>query len=82
MRSARFITRSLLFLLVFLMQHMLYAQETRLLRQPSKQKIDSVSVSKGVDIQLQIAVEEALKLADKEPLPKINHPEFPKPARN
>jgi len=47
-----------------------------------EQKMDALSVSKGVDIQLQVAVEEALKLVDKEPFPKVIRPEFSKPARN
>ncbi len=47
-----------------------------------EQKMDALSVSKGQDIQLQVAVQEALKLVEKEPLPKIAHPGYSKPARN
>jgi tricorn protease len=47
-----------------------------------EQKTDALSVSRGIDPQLAKAVEEALRLLEKEPTPKINHPEYPKPAKN
>ncbi|MGC4034916.1 MAG: PDZ domain-containing protein [Chitinophagaceae bacterium] len=47
-----------------------------------EQKIDALSASKGRDVQLEKAVEEVLKLLEKEPTPKVVHPEYSKPARN
>jgi tricorn protease len=45
-----------------------------------EQKIDAVSVSKGIDLQLERAVQEVLKLVEKEPAPVIKHPPYSKPA--
>ncbi|MEJ0101291.1 MAG: PDZ domain-containing protein [Bacteroidota bacterium] len=47
-----------------------------------EQKIDALSVSKGRDVQLEKAVEEVLKLLEKEPRPKVVHPDYSKPAKN
>ena len=47
-----------------------------------EQKMDALSVSKGRDVQLEKAVEEVLKLLEKEPTPKVVHPEYSKPAKN
>jgi tricorn protease len=47
-----------------------------------EQKMDALSVSKGIDPQLERAVEEVLKLLQKEPTPAITHPPYSKPAKN
>jgi tricorn protease len=47
-----------------------------------EQKMDALSVSKGIDPQLERAVEEVLKLLQKEPAPVITHPPYSKPAKN
>ena len=47
-----------------------------------EQKMDALSVSKGMDPQLERAVEEVLKLLQKEPTPVITHPPYSKPAKN
>ena len=47
-----------------------------------EQKMDALSVSKGIDPQLVKAVEEVLKLVAKEPAPVITHPPYSKPAKN
>ncbi|HMH23742.1 MAG TPA: PDZ domain-containing protein [Puia sp.] len=44
-------------------------------------KIDAASVAKGKDLQLEKAVEEALKLVEKEPRPSGEHPPYPRPAK-
>jgi tricorn protease len=44
--------------------------------------VDANSYSKGIDLQLQKAVEEVLKLLEKEPSPKVIHPEYSKSAKN
>ena len=46
-----------------------------------EQKIDAVSVSKGKDIQLEKAVQEVLKMLEKEPKPNVVHPPYSRPAR-
>ncbi|HET6256708.1 MAG TPA: PDZ domain-containing protein [Puia sp.] len=43
-------------------------------------KLDAASVSKGRDVQLERAVEECLKLLEKEPAPTVTHPPYSKPA--
>jgi len=45
-----------------------------------EQKIDAVSVSKGIDLQLEKAVQEVLKLVEKEPVHDIKHPPYSRPA--
>jgi len=45
-----------------------------------EQKIDAVSLSKGRDVQLERAVEECLKLLQKEPTPAVEHPPYSKTA--
>ena len=45
-----------------------------------EQKITALSVSKGIDLQLQKGVEEALKLLEKEPMPIIKVPAYLTPA--
>ena len=47
-----------------------------------EQRIDALSASKGRDVQLEKAVEEVLKLLEKEPTPKVAHPDYSKPAKN
>ncbi len=47
-----------------------------------EQKMDALSVSKGIDPQLVKAVEEVLKLVAKEPAPVFTHPPYSKPAKN
>jgi tricorn protease len=46
-----------------------------------EQKITAVSVSKGNDLQLEKAVEETLKLLEKEPLPTVKNPAYSTPAK-
>lgn len=46
-----------------------------------EQKIDAVSVSKGRDIQLEKAVQEVLKMLEKEPKPNFVHPPYSKPGK-
>jgi tricorn protease len=46
-----------------------------------EQKIDAVSVSKGRDAQLEKAVQEVLKMLEKEPKPVVTHPPYSKPAK-
>ncbi len=43
-------------------------------------KWDAGSVSKGRDVQLERAVEECLRLLEKEPTPTVTHPPYSKPA--
>jgi tricorn protease len=45
-----------------------------------EQKLDAVSVSQGRDVQLERAVQEVLKLLEKEPVKKITYPKYSKPA--
>ena len=45
-----------------------------------EQKLDAVSVSQGRDVQLERAVQEVLKLLEKEPLKKITYPTYSTPA--
>ncbi len=47
-----------------------------------EQKNDALSVSKGIDAQLEKAVEQVLRLLDKEPTPKFTHPDYSRPAKN
>lgn len=47
-----------------------------------EQKIDALSASKGRDVQLEKAVEEVLKMLEKEPTPKVVHPPYSRPAKN
>ena len=46
-----------------------------------EQKITSLSVSQGRDLQLERGVEEALKLLEKEPTPSVNVPPYSTPAK-
>ena len=46
-----------------------------------EQKIDALSVSKGRDAQLEKAVQEVLKMLEKEPKPVVTHPPYSKPAK-
>ncbi|HSC53154.1 MAG TPA: PDZ domain-containing protein [Phnomibacter sp.] len=46
-----------------------------------EQKITALSVSKGRDLQLEKAVEEALKLLEKEPWPEVKNPPYSTPAK-
>ena len=46
-----------------------------------EQKISAVAVSKGRDLQLERAVEEALKLLEKEPWPEVKKPGYSTPGR-
>jgi tricorn protease len=46
-----------------------------------EQKISAVAVSKGKDLQLEKAVEETLKLLEKEPWPSVKNPPYATPAR-
>jgi tricorn protease len=43
-------------------------------------KLDAASVSKGRDVQLERAVEECLRLLEKEPTPTVTHPPYSRPA--
>ena len=45
-----------------------------------EQKLDALTVSQGRDIQLERAVQEVLKLLEKEPAKKITYPTYSKPA--
>ncbi|HEV3327461.1 MAG TPA: PDZ domain-containing protein, partial [Puia sp.] len=45
-----------------------------------EQKLDAVSVAKGRDVQLERAVEECLRLLEKEPVPSVAHPPYSRPA--
>ena len=45
------------------------------------QKISAIAVSTGHDLQLEKAVEEALKLLQKEPWPSVVNPAYSTPAR-
>jgi tricorn protease len=45
-----------------------------------EQKLDAVSVARGRDVQLERAVEECLRLLEKEPVPMVTHPPYSKPA--
>jgi len=47
-----------------------------------EQKISAIAVSKGSDLQLEKAVEETLKLLEKEPFPSVKKPPYPTPAKN
>jgi tricorn protease len=46
-----------------------------------EQNISAKAVSNGIDLQLQKAVEEALKLLDKEPMPTIKYPPYSTPGK-
>ena len=46
-----------------------------------EQKITAAAVSKGQDLQLERAVEETLKLLDKEPWPQVKNPSYSTPAK-
>jgi tricorn protease len=46
-----------------------------------EQKLDAVSVSKGIDPQLERAVQECLRLLQQEPQPSMEHPAYSTPAR-
>ncbi len=46
-----------------------------------EQKIDAVSFSKGRDIQLEKAVQEVLKMLEKEPKQNVVHPPYSKPGK-
>lgn len=46
-----------------------------------EQKITAVAVSQGKDLQLERAVEETLKLLEKEPWPAVKNPQYPTPAK-
>ena len=45
-----------------------------------EQKIAAAAVSKGKDLQLERAVQECLRLLEKEPRPSLEHPPYSKPA--
>jgi tricorn protease len=45
-----------------------------------EQKLDAITVSEGRDVQLERAVQEVLKLLEKEPTKKITYPRYSKPA--
>jgi tricorn protease len=45
-----------------------------------EQKLDAITVSEGRDVQLERAVQEVLKLLEKEPKKKITYPRYSKPA--
>ncbi|MDB5203715.1 MAG: protease [Ferruginibacter sp.] len=47
-----------------------------------EQKISAVAVAKGRDLQLEKAVEETLKLLQKEPWPAVENPPYSTPAKN
>ena len=47
-----------------------------------EQKISAIAVSKGIDLQLEKAVEETLKLLEKEPFPAVKKPPYPTPGKN
>ena len=46
-----------------------------------EQKISAAAVSKGKDLQLEKAVEEALKLLEKEPWPSVTKPPYSTPGK-
>lgn len=46
-----------------------------------EQKISAVAISKGRDLQLEKAVEEALQLLEKEPWPSVKNPPYSTPAK-
>jgi tricorn protease len=46
-----------------------------------EQRITALAVSKGRDLQLEKAVEEALKLLQKEPWPSVTPPPYSTPAK-
>ncbi len=46
-----------------------------------EQKISAIAVSKGRDLQLEKAVEETLKLLEKEPFPDVKSPDYSTPAK-
>ena len=46
-----------------------------------EQKISAIAVSKGVDLQLEKAVDETLKLLEKEPFPSVKKPAYSTPAK-
>ena len=46
-----------------------------------EQKISAIAVSKGRDLQLEKAVEETLKLLEKEPFPDVKRPAYSTPAK-
>ena len=46
-----------------------------------EQKITAIAVSKGKDLQLEKAVEETLKLLEKEPTPPVKNPPYSTPAK-
>jgi tricorn protease len=46
-----------------------------------EQKITALAVSKGNDLQLERAVEEALKLLEKDRMPEVKNPPYSSPAK-
>ena len=46
-----------------------------------EQKLDAVSLSKGIDPQLVKAVQECLRLLEQEPTPAVEHPPYSTPAK-
>ncbi|MBN9383824.1 MAG: PD40 domain-containing protein [Chitinophagaceae bacterium] len=46
-----------------------------------EQKLDAVSLSKGIDPQLTKAVQECLRLLEQEPAPVVEHPPYSTPAK-
>jgi tricorn protease len=46
-----------------------------------EQRLDAVSISKGVDPQLAKAVQECLRLLEQEPTPSVEHPPYSTPAK-
>jgi tricorn protease len=44
-------------------------------------KTEAAAVATGRDLQLERAVQECLKLLEKEPRPSLEHPAFSRPAR-
>ena len=46
-----------------------------------EQKLDAVSLSKGIDPQLAKAVQECLRLLEQEPAPAVEHPPYSTPAK-
>ena len=46
-----------------------------------EQRLDAVSLSKGVDPQLAKAVQECLRLLEQEPAPSVEHPPYSTPAK-
>lgn len=46
-----------------------------------EQKLDAISLSKGIDPQLARAVQECLRLLEQEPTPAVGHPPYSTPAK-